>query len=73
MKIKRFNELNEADTNQIPVTPLNKYFRYYKMWCAENGIEPNFDKTSQEEIIAKGSKYAKDNNLPNMYYYDSVE
>lgn len=70
MKIKKFNE---ADTNKIPVTQLNKYFRYYKMWCDENRIEPDFDNISQDEIVAKGIKYAKDNNLPNMNYYDSVE
>ena len=68
MKIKRFNQLNEADTNQIPDTQLHKYFKYYKMWCDENGVEYNFKKKSQSDIIKIGIKYAKDNNLPNIFY-----
>ena len=73
MKIKRFDELYESDTNSIPDTQLHKYYQYYKMWCDENNIEYNFDKTSKKEIISKGIKYAKDNNLPNMNYFDSEE
>lgn len=73
MKIKRFHQLNEADTNQIPGTQLDKYFKYYKMWCDENGIEYNFANTSEDEIIAKGFKYAEEHNLPNMFYYNSNE
>jgi hypothetical protein len=73
MKIKRFKELNESDTNQIPDTQLHKYYKYYKMWCDENNIEYNFDKVSQKDIISKAIKYAKDNNLPNMNYFDSEE
>lgn len=69
MKIKRFNQLNETDTNQIPDTPLHNYYAYYKMWCDENGVEYNFDKVSHDFIISKAKKYAKDNNLPNMRYY----
>jgi len=65
--------LNESDTNQVPDTQLHKYFQYYKMWCDENGIKYNFDKIDQKEIIKKGIKYAEEHNLPNMYYYDSVE
>lgn len=69
MKIKRFNQINEADTNQIPDTPLHDYYIYYKMWCDENGVEYNFDKVSHEFIISKAKKYAEDNNLPNVRYY----
>lgn len=69
MKIKKFKELNEADTNQIPGTSLDNYYTYYKRLCDENGVEYNFDSTTEEEIICKGKKYACDNNLPNMTYY----
>jgi len=69
MKIKRFNQLNETEINQIPGTQLDKYYKYYKMWCDENGFEYNFDKTSQDRIIAKGIEYAEENNLPNMNYF----
>ena len=69
MKVKKFKELNETDTNQIPGTSLDKYYTYYKRWCDENEIEYNFDSTSEEDIINKGKKYAYDNNLPNMNYY----
>lgn len=69
MKIKKFKELNEADTNQIPDTPLHNYYEYYKKYCDENGIEYNFKNTTVEDIIKKGKKYAIDNNLPNMNYY----
>lgn len=63
----------EAEINQIPGTQLDKYYKYYKMWCDENGVEYNFDKVSQKEILSKAIKYAKDNNLPNMEYFDSEE
>jgi len=68
MKIKKFKELNEADTNQIPGTSLDKYYIYYKRWCDENEVEYNFKDASEEEIISIGKKYACDNNLPNMIY-----
>jgi len=69
MKIKKFKELNEADTNQIPGTSLDKYYSYYKRWCDENGFEYNFKDISEDEIIEIAKKYADDNNLPNMTYY----
>jgi len=69
MKIKRFNQINETDTNQIPNTQLHKYFKYYKMWCDENDVEYDFDETPEDDIISKAQKYAKDHNLPNMVYY----
>lgn len=68
MKIKKFKELNEADTNQIPGTQLHKYLQYYRMWCNEEGIEIDSNVT-EEEIIKKGKKYAEKHNLPNMFYY----
>jgi len=73
MKIKRYHELNEADTNQIPDTQLYKYLKFYKMWCDENGVKYDFANTSQEEIIAKGIKYAEEHNFPNMFYYIDAE
>ena len=73
MKIKRFNQINEAEVNQIPGTNLDRYYKWYKMWCDENGYEYNFANTDQNKILAIGKKYAKDNGLPNMRYYDSEE
>ena len=69
MKIKKFKELNETDTNKIPGTSLDKYYTYYKKWCDENGLEYNFDDKSENEIINIAARYADDNNLPNMDYY----
>jgi len=69
MKVKRFNEINEAEVSQIPGTYLDKFYKYYKMWCDEHGVEYNFANTTQAEIIAKGTQYAKENGLPNMRYY----
>lgn len=66
-------KIYEAETNQIPGTQLDKYYKYYKMWCDENGLEYNFDKTSEKDILSKAIKYANDNNLPNMQYFDSEE
>jgi hypothetical protein len=72
LKFNNFQRINEADTHQIPDTQLYKYFKYYKMWCDENGIESNFKDIDNEEnlkkIIYQGIKYAQDNNLPNIYY-----
>ena len=39
MKIKRFNQLNEAEVSQIPGNNLDKYYKWYKMWCDENGYK----------------------------------
>lgn len=72
MKIKRFNQINEADTNQIPDTQLHKYFVLYKRWCDENGKEYNFKKTSIDNIVKIAKKYAKEHNVPNMFYYKDI-
>jgi hypothetical protein len=69
LKYKKF--LNEADTNQIPDTQLHKYFKYYKMWCDENGVEYNFKNKTEEEIIEIGMKFAKENGLPNILYHNN--
>lgn len=69
MKVKRFNEINEGEVSQIPGTYLDKYYKYYKMWCDENGVEYNFQKTPQDVIIVRAKKYAEENGLPNMRYY----
>jgi predicted HAD superfamily Cof-like phosphohydrolase len=72
MKVKKFHELNEADTNQIPDTQLHKYLQFYKMWCDENDIEYHFADAKGEklrEIINIGKKYAEEHNLPNILYY----
>jgi len=69
MKIKRFNQINETEISQTPGTNLDKYYKWYKMWCDENGVEYNFETTDQKKILDIGTKYAKDNGLPNMTYY----
>lgn len=73
MKIKRFDQINESEVSQIPGTNLDRYYKWYKMWCDEHGYEYNFANTDQRKILEIGKNYAKDNGLPNMRYYDSEE
>jgi len=68
--------IKEQDTNVIPITKMNIYITWYKKWCEEHGIKPNFDLKKPEDIekiIQLGKEYAEDNSLPNMFYYQSNE
>lgn len=75
--MKKYNQyIKEQDTNVIPITKMNIYTTWYKKWCEEHGIEPDFDLKKPgnvEKIIHIAKEYAEDNNLPNMTYYQSSE